>query len=47
MEKGHHKELNMAIRHIAAKRVKHLQERRKKLDAIAMVRAKHYERPSD
>jgi hypothetical protein len=46
MEKRHHKELNTAIRHIAAKRAKHLQERRKKLDEIAMVRAKHYERPS-
>ena len=46
MEKRHHKELNTAIRHVAAKRAKHLQERRKKLDEIAMVRAKHYERPS-
>jgi hypothetical protein len=45
MEKRHQKELNTAIRHIAAKRVRHLQERRKKLDEIAMVRAKHYERP--
>jgi hypothetical protein len=44
MEKRHHKELNTAIRHIAAGRAKLLQERRKKLDKIAMVRAKHYER---
>ncbi len=44
MEKHHHKELNTAIRHIAAGRVKLLQERRKKIDEIAMVRAKHYER---
>jgi hypothetical protein len=46
MEKRHDKELNKAIRHIAARRAELLQERRKKLDEIAMVRAKHYERPS-
>jgi hypothetical protein len=46
MEKHHHKELNTAIRHIEAERANKLQERRKKLDEIAMVRAKHYERPS-
>jgi hypothetical protein len=44
MEKNHHDRLNTAIRHVAAKRAKLLQERRKKLDEIAMVRAKHYER---
>jgi hypothetical protein len=44
MEKNHHDRLNTAIRHVAAKRAELLQERRKKLDEIAMVRAKHYER---
>lgn len=46
MEKRHHKELDRAIRHFAVKRAKHLKERRKKLDEIAMIRAKHYEYPS-
>jgi hypothetical protein len=46
MEKGHHEELNTAIRHVTAKRAKHLQERRKRLDKVATVRAKHYERPA-
>jgi len=45
IEKRHHKELNTAIHHIAKERVRHLHERRRKLDEIAMVRAKHYERP--
>jgi hypothetical protein len=44
MEKDHQKQLNTAIRHVPAKRAKLLQERRKKLDEIAMVRANHYER---
>jgi hypothetical protein len=43
MEKHHHKEMDSAIRHIAAERAKHLKERRKKLDEIAIIRAKHYE----
>jgi hypothetical protein len=46
MEKRHHKELDTTIRHMAAKRAKHVHERCKKLDQIALVRAKHYERPS-
>jgi hypothetical protein len=46
METGYHEDLNTAIRHITAKRAKHLQERRKRLDKVAMVRAKHYERPA-
>lgn len=44
MEKHHHKELSAAIRHIETKRANELRERRKRLDEIAMVRAKHYER---
>jgi hypothetical protein len=43
MEKHHHKEMDSAIRHIAAERAKHLKEGRKKLDEIAIIRAKHYE----
>jgi hypothetical protein len=46
MERRHHNELNRAIRHIAKERVKYLQERRKKLEEVAIVRAKHYERPA-
>lgn len=44
IETSNHDRLNTAIRHVAAKRAKFLQERRKKLDEVAMVRAKHYER---
>jgi hypothetical protein len=46
MEKRHDKELTAAIRHIATGRAERLRQRRKKLDEIAMVRAKHYERPA-
>jgi hypothetical protein len=44
MEKGHHDRLDKAIRRVPAKRAKLLQERREKLEKIATVRAKHYER---
>jgi hypothetical protein len=44
MEKHHGAPLNKAVRQVAAERAKLFEERRKKLDQIALIRAKHYER---
>jgi hypothetical protein len=44
MEKHHHEELHTAIRRFTPKRAKQLQERRRKLDEIAVLRATRYER---
>jgi hypothetical protein len=44
MEKRHGAPLNKAVRQVAAERAKLFEERRKKLDQIAILRAKHYER---
>lgn len=43
MERTHGEALHKAIRHMDAKRAQHLHERRRRLDEVAMVRARHYE----
>ena len=43
MEKRHGEVLNQFVRHTEPKRAHELRERRRRLDEVAMVRAKHYE----